>query len=208
MYLGDVGFIEAVFWLIDLTSIELHGGSDVVKAYAVIVRVGLVVSSLWVAETILTAAFGGQITEEIRTMQTEQEIQQVWNHVVVCGYGMFGKTVAQGLSEKKDEVVVIEMDESEHRAALDDGYLGVHGDARREEVLRKAGVERAKAIVIAVDDSSVNIEIALVVSELAPNVWTVVRVGDEMFTPLAKRAGADEVVIPEVLSGRDIVETL
>lgn len=208
MYLGNVGTIEAIFWLVDFTSIELHGASDTVKAYAIVVRVGLVVSSLWIAETVLSAAFGGQITEEFRRMQTQEDINRLSNHVVVCGYGMFGKTVAQGLEERGEDVVVVEMDENEHRAVLNDGFLGVEGDARREEVLRNAGVERAKSIVIAVDNSSVNVEIALVVSELAPNIRTVVRVGDEMFTPLARRAGADDVVIPEVMSGQNIVDLL
>jgi Trk K+ transport system NAD-binding subunit len=43
---------------------------------------------------------------------------------------------------------------------------------------------------------------------LAPEVTLVVRVGDEMYESLARRAGADEVVIPEVVSGEQVIESL
>lgn len=205
MYLGDVGLIEAMFWLIDTTSIELHDGSDLVKAYSILVVVGLVVTGVWIAETVLSAAFGGQISEEIRLMQIDNRIDDAQDHVIVCGYGMFGRTVAQGVMERGDEVVVIESDELEYERALDDGFLALHGDSRREEMLQRAGVDRAKALVTAVDDSNTNIQIAILVGQLAEDVQLVVRVGDEMYTSLARRAGADEVIIPEVVSGEDVV---
>ena len=211
--LADVGLVEATFWLVDLTSVELHfqdhaGPERATKAFAVLVRAGLVLASLWFGETVLSAAFGGQIREEIRRVQTDAAIDDLEDHVVICGYGMFGRTVAETMADRGRDVVAVETDETEAGRAREDGHLVVVGDGRREDVLRSAGVERAGTLVAAIDDSNVNVQIAVVGSQLSPSVRVVVRVGDEMYEGLARRAGADEVVIPEVVSGQRIAEKL
>jgi voltage-gated potassium channel len=213
MLLGGVGVVEATFWLADLTSIELHfeeaeGPETATKAYAVLVTVGLVVTGLWVGETVLGAAFGGQIQEELRFMQTDRAIDDAKEHVIICGYGMFGQTIASRLHENGRDVVVIELDELEFDQAIADDVLALHGDARREEVLREAGITRARTLVTAIDDSNANIQTAITAGQIAPAVRLVVRVGDAMYEPLARRAGADEVVIPEVVSGEQVTESL
>lgn len=213
MLLGDVGVIEATFWLVDLTSIELHfleedGPETATKAYAVLVTVSLVVTGLWVGETVLSAAFGGQVQEELRHMQANRAIDSATDHVIICGYGMFGRTIASRLHENGRDVVVIELDELEFEQALADDVLALHGDARREEVLREAGISRAHTLITAIDDSNANIQTATTAGQIAPTVRLIVRVGDAMYEPLARRAGADEVIIPEVVSGEQVTESL
>jgi voltage-gated potassium channel Kch len=212
-YLGGVGVVEASFWLLDPTSIELHfenhaGPARLVKAYAVVVVTGLVVAGPWTGETVLAAAFGGRIREELRQMRQERTIDNTTDHVVICGYGIFGQTIAERLREADRDVVVVESEEAQHERAVDDGLLAVNGDARRESTLADARVREADTLVGAIDDSNANIQIAIAASQLAPDVGLVVRVGDEMYESLALRAGADEVVIPEVVSGRQVTAGL
>lgn len=213
--LADVGLVDAAFWLVDPTSIELHfeehdrpTAERYAKALSVLTRSFLVITGAWIAESVFSTAFGGQIREELRKVQMKNEIQDLTDHVVVCGYGMFGRTVADRLSKKGEPVVVVESDTDEYERALDDGHLAVNGDARREEVLKEAGAERAKRVIGAVDDSNVNIQTAVVVSQMSPECRILVRVGDEMYESLARRAGADRVVIPEVMTGETVTEGL
>jgi len=203
--LAGVGLVDATFWLLDPTSVELHfadheGPERATKAFAIAVRVGLILASLWIGETALSAAFGGQITEELKRMQTERTIEDLTDHVIICGYGIFGRTLAARLREDGHEVVVIERDQAEYERVGED-TLAIRGDARREDVLERANVASAATIVAAIDDSNANIQIAITASQLSPELRVVVRVGDEMYESVARRAGADEVVIPEVLSG-------
>ena len=211
--LAGVGVVDALFWLVDPTSIELHflehdGPERLVKGYAVVVLSGLVLAGLWTGETVLAATFGGQISEELKRMQNDRAIADLDDHVVICGYGMFGRTVADSLATDRD-VVVVEIDEGQYERAIDEaGVLAVNADARREETLTRASVRRADTVVAAIDDSNANIQIAIAAGQLAPEVTLVVRVGDEMYESLARRAGADEVVIPEVVSGEQVIESL
>ncbi|QIO24036.1 TrkA family potassium uptake protein [Haloarcula sp. JP-L23] len=206
--LGGVGVVDALFWLLDPTSIELHfqtheGPATLVKAYAIVVLSGLVVAGLWIGETLVSATFGGTIQAELRQMQIERSIDELDDHVVVCGYGTFGKTVCAGLDDDRD-MVVIERQETQYDRAIDDGYLALTGDARREEVLEAAGIDRAETVVGAIDDADTNIQITITGCQLAPGVDIVVRAGDSMHESIALRAGADEVVIPEVVSGQQV----
>ncbi|MFB6085046.1 MAG: TrkA family potassium uptake protein [Halorientalis sp.] len=210
--LADVSPVDAAFWLLDPTSIELHfqhhsGPEQATKGFALVVFSGLIASGLWIGESVLDTVFGGRFREELRRVQTEQTIERLSGHVVICGYGMFGRTVAQRLEQRGEDVVVVESESAVVDAASDD-LLVIEGDARREDVLERAGVSRARAVVAAIDDSNVTIQIAIVTSQLAPDAALVVRVGDETYESVARRAGADTVVIPEVVSGTDVVDGL
>jgi voltage-gated potassium channel len=210
--LTGIGLIDALFWILDPTSIELYfeshdGPERLTKGFALVVFGSLVLSGLWVGESVLDTVFGNQFQEELRQVRTQQSIDDLSSHVVICGYGMFGRTVAQQLRADGRDIVVVESDDSVFDQVADE-TLAIQGDARREEVLERAGVARADAVVGAIDDSNVNIQIAIVTSQLSPDARLVVRVGDEMYESLARRAGADTVVIPEVVSGDDVVNGL
>ena len=211
--LANIGVVNALFWVLDPTSIELHfraheGPARLVKAYAVVVQSGLVLAGLWIGETLLSATFGGQIQEELQHMKNERTIAELENHVIICGYGMFGQTIAAQFHETDRDVVVVETDETQYQRAINNTLPAVNGDARREETLTNAGVKRADTVIAAIDDSNANIHIALTVSQLAPSLKVVVRIGNEMYEPLAHRAGADRVVIPEVVSGEQVTTML
>ncbi|WP_411965759.1 potassium channel family protein [Haloferax sp. YSMS24] len=210
---GGASLVDAAFWLLDPTSIELHyqthdGPATLVKAYAIVILTGLLGTGLWAGETFVSAAFGGQIQAEIEQMKIERKIDELESHVVVCGYGTFGKTVASRLQSKGRDVVVVESQETQYQQALDADILTIAGDARREDKLSDAGVKRASTVVGAIDDSKVNVQIAITASQLAPTAKLVVRAGDQMDEALARRAGADEVVVPEIVSGEQISSNL
>lgn len=207
-----VGVVDALFWLLDPSSIVLHfqthdGPATMIKAYAIVVVTALLVSSLWIGETMLSGAFGGQISRELHQMQMKRDIDAVEAHVIVCGYRTFGKTVGEQLAEDTD-IVVIEAQEDRNRRAAEDGLLTVRGDAREEETLVAAGVERATTVIGAIDDTNANIQIAIAASQLAPTVRLIVRAGTAREETLARRAGADDVIIPEVVSGKRVSEDL
>lgn len=211
--LSGVGIVEAAFWLIDPTSIELfyqhHDGPvTVVKAFAIVITTSLVVSGLWIGETVFSAVFGGRLMEEVTRMQTKKNVDELENHVIVCGYGTFGKTIADRLAESGTPVVVVEEDDTQFQRAIDDGLLTIQGDARHEDTLTEAGVQRADTVVGAIDDTNANVKIAVTASQLSPMVHVVVRAGDQMDEAVARRVGADEVIVPEVVSGEQVFETL
>jgi voltage-gated potassium channel len=209
--LGASGPIEAAFWVIDPTSVELHfaqhdGPERAARVTAILVRAGAVLAGLWVGETAVSAAFGGEIRSALGRSRDKRRIMNCTNHVIVCGYGTFGRTIATQLDRPDRRAVVIESTDAGLDRIRESDLLGLAGDARAEATLREANVERASAVVAAIDDSPVNLQIALTVAELAPEARIVVRLGDGEYEPLARRAGADTVIVPEVVSAQQVAE--
>lgn len=210
--LVEISLVDAMFWLFNPTSMDLYfqtndGPEQMTKAFALGVRVGLVSTGIWIGQTAVSAAFAGQVTEELRRMNTKRKIDALSGHVIICGYGMFGQTVAAQLRKTGHDVVVIEHDPAEFES-IDEDVLAIQGDARKDSVLTEANVASADVVVGAIDDSNVNIQTAITAGQLAPDLRVVVRVGDEMYESVARRAGADEVVIPEVVSGETVSDWL
>jgi voltage-gated potassium channel len=213
MLLTGVGVVEAAYWIISPANIGLYfeqnaGPETATKAFAVLTRGALVVVGLWLGQTVVSALFGGQITEELKRVQQERTIGQLSEHVVICGYGMFGQTIAEDLQADGRDVVVVEIDEEFVKQAERDGHLVVDGDARLEATLERAGVDEAATVVAAVDNSNVNLQITIVANQVAPEAELVVRTGEEVYESTARRAGADVVVVPEVVSGNNIADHL
>jgi Trk K+ transport system NAD-binding subunit len=74
-------------------------------------------------------------------MQIAQRLQELDGHVVVCGYGTFGQTVAAQIGDTDTQAVVIEKQTEQYERALDDGHLALEADASREDALMDAGIK-------------------------------------------------------------------
>jgi Trk K+ transport system NAD-binding subunit len=112
------------------------------------------------------------------------------NHVIVVGAGKVGYRVIQGLLELKETVVVVERESASELfdEILSWGVPVIHGDARHKKTLHDAGVEHARAVILATSDDLANLDAALTARELAPKVRVVLRLFDE--TLASKFAGA------------------
>jgi voltage-gated potassium channel len=107
--------------------------------------------------------------------------RQMRDHVVVCGLDHLGYRVVEELSRLGEDVVAIEQREADSQ--VDEvRALGVPvqlGDARRDEVLRQAGIENARAVVCATGSDLTNLEIALDARKLNPRVRVVLRMFEQ-----------------------------
>ncbi len=138
-----------------------------------------------------------------RAMQMHQiAIQSMGSngHVIICGYGRSGSTLAQFLEEEKLRFIALDLDSRRVREALANKKSVVYGDAAKREVLIAAGLMRAKALVVSYKDKHSALAILRHVKELRPDLPVVVRTNDDTHVELLKDAGAAEVVA-EVLEG-------
>ncbi len=121
-------------------------------------------------------------------------------HIIVCGYGRSGKALGQFLTKEGIKFMALELDPRNVRDAVAAGEKVVYGDATKSEVLKAAGLMRAKALVVTYDDTHSALKILHHVSHARPGLPVVVRTSDDSHVETLKRAGAAEVVA-EVLEG-------
>jgi len=138
-----------------------------------------------------------------RAMQLHQiAIQSMGSsgHVIICGYGRSGHTLASFLEEEKLGFIALDLDSRRVREAIAARKRVVYGDAAKREVLMAAGLMRARVLVVSYKDKHSAQAILRHVKELRPDLPVIVRTTDDTHVEALKEAGAAEVVA-EVLEG-------
>ncbi len=137
----------------------------------------------------------GQLVESLRQRNTERMLKRMRGHVIVVGYGNTGSLAAAQLQARhKEHIVVIDIDEELVRNASEDGFIGVHGDAGKDEVLEAAGIAKAKSMLCALAPDSVVLMTVLTAHVMAPNLHIVARATLPEAEAKLIRAGASRVV--------------
>jgi voltage-gated potassium channel len=145
-------------------------------------------------ETLLEGQFG----QARRRRQMDREIAGLHGHVVVCGWGRVGKAIARQVARDGKSVVVVDHD-VDRLAGIDHPY--VVGDATDDDVLLEAGLERAAALIAAIDTDAENLYVTLSGRSLRSELFIIARARDEASDQKLRRAGADRVVNPQAIGG-------
>lgn len=133
-----------------------------------------------------------------------KRIGSMKGHFVVCGYGGVGKTFCEVLRKQKKPFVVVEIDPRVTSRLKDEGIPFVEGDALDANILEKAGVTRAKWVVAALDSDSANVFLTLAANEANPYIKLAARAFSEKAIGKLHRAGADYIVVPDVVGGMEL----
>jgi voltage-gated potassium channel len=119
-------------------------------------------------------------------------------HVIVCGWGRVGREVARYLANGTTDVVVIDRD-PERLSGIPFAY--VCGDVADDETLLSAGLDRAAALVAAIDTDADNLYVTVAAKSMRPDIQIIARARNESSESKLVRAGADRVVNPQLLGG-------
>ena len=120
------------------------------------------------------------------------------NHVIIVGYGRVGQNVARLLEPEGFEFVALDLDPLRVRHAREAGDPVYYGDGTNRDVLRAAGIERARVLVISYFKVSTALKILEHVKKMRPDIPVLVRTRDDAELEKLQAAGATEI-IPETL---------
>lgn len=150
----------------------------------------------------------GELREIIGRKKVEKVIRSLSGHCIICGFGRIGRSIAQELSKAKVVFVVVEKDPEALHELEELGYLGISGDATSEEVLKEAGVGKAKALISVASTDADNLYITLTAKSLNPNIQVIARAAEAAAERKLAWAGADRVVSPYRMSGQRMANLL
>jgi len=124
----------------------------------------------------------------------------VEGHVIVCGFGRSGQSLARILEQEGRAFIALDLDPQRIREASIAGESVVFGDAGRREVLMAAGLMRASALVVTYADTTSALRILGHAREARPDLPVIVRTLDDTDIDKLQAAGAAEVVA-EIMEG-------
>jgi voltage-gated potassium channel len=138
----------------------------------------------------------------------QKEIDHLADHVIICGYGRIGQMLARELQAGKCDFVIVERGDSRMTAARELGFLSLQGDATDEDVLRLAGISRARALATVLPDDAANVFITLSARSLNRELTIIARGEAASTEGKLIQAGADRVVLPTRIGAERMAELL
>ncbi|SDJ46942.1 voltage-gated potassium channel [Actinokineospora alba] len=201
-----ISFLDAVYYA--TVSLSTTGYGDITPASdsARLINI-LVITPLRILFLIvLVGTTLAVLTERSRqVVKIQRWRSKVRDHVVVVGYGTKGRSaVSAVLSDGIDpsRIVVVDTDQAMLDAASLLGLVTVHGSGTRSDVLRVAGVPRAKSVVVAANRDDSAVLITLTAREMAPKAQIVAAVRETENVHLVRQSGANQVVVSSETAGR------
>lgn len=174
---------------------------QVVKAILIVLGVGTLYYALVSATEFFVA---GHVTGLLDARRRQRMVDGMSQHYLVCGFGRVGRQVARDLQAAGASYVVIDRNPQSLERAEATGVPWLQGDATDEELLLRAGIERARALIACVDSDAENVFITLTARELRPDLTVVARASASEAEPKLRRAGAERVVSPYKSSGSEM----
>jgi voltage-gated potassium channel len=207
MYIEGFSFLQALYMtVITITTIG-YGETKALTDSGRIFNIILIITSFSTftyALASLTQYFAsGEMARYFKNKKLMAALQELNDHVIVCGFGRNGQQAAQTLQHHKVEFVVIENKEHSLDAWIREGKNLLHlvGDATEDTVLLKAGIGRAKALVCTLPVDADNVFIVLSARSLNPNIQIISRASQATSVLKLKKAGADHVILPDKIGG-------
>jgi voltage-gated potassium channel len=143
----------------------------------------------------------GRIKDTVRKEFMMRRIERKQDHVIVAGFGRFGRAVVDELQRAERKLVIVDPDENLAAELGERGLAVVVASASTDEALMKAGIKGAAAIVAATPSEAENVFITLGARELNPNIFIHARCESESGARRLRRAGADHLTAPFQMGG-------
>ena len=150
------------------------------------------------AAPLIAASLHRQSYEEAELEEIATQNAELQGHVVMCGYGRVGQSIGRFLRSEHKDFVALDYDPDRIEEAAKADSCVHYGDARRGDLLRAVGLDRAQLLVIAVDNTEVAMSVLKEARLITLEVPILVRTRDDSQLTELKAAGATEVV-PELL---------
>jgi voltage-gated potassium channel len=182
---------------------ELSPAGRMFNLYVIIVGVGLVFLAIG---ALASALLEFELRKFFGRRRMEREIGRLNGHVIICGAGRVGRSVARELVAKPAPFVVVD-NNPEKMQKLDERWLVLNGDATQETTLRAARVEQASGLVAAATTDAINLYIVLTARSLNPKLKIIARASEEDAEKHLRKAGADIVISPYIFAGHRIAQS-
>jgi len=197
------GVLEAIYQTVTtVTTVgfrevrPLNTAGQLFTIVLILVGVG---TALYTFGVLLEALIEGDVRQHVEGRHMRRQIERLTGHIIICGWGRVGRSSAQYLRAAGHTVVVVDRVPA-RLEGLD--CATVLGDVTDDSVLKAAGIDRARALIAAVDTDADNVYVTLSSRALRDDLVIIARSRTEDSKSKLVRAGADRAVNPQLIGGR------
>jgi voltage-gated potassium channel len=188
---------------------EIHPLNDGGRIFTIIIGFLGLGSLFYVLGNTMENLFILQLNNIRGKRKMQQIIDKLENHIILVGFGRVGKLAAQELNKSKKKFVIID-DNIELETLTEEmpGALLVKGDATNDDSLIKAGIQKAKGMIVTTSNSATTVFVIISAKVLNPSLFVVARTDSNDAEEKLIRAGADKVVNPYSIGGQRLANIM
>jgi len=207
MVIEKYNFLEALYMTtISVTTAgfqEVRPLSDAGKLFTMFLLITSWASFAFAITRITEFVTSGEINKYFKTRRLMKAVDKLNSHVIICGYGRNGQQASLTLKMHNVPFVVVENNEERMEKVSNDhtDLIFLLGDATEDEVLKRAGIEKARALITALPDDADNVFIVLSARSLNSSIRIISRASNHSSVLKLKKAGADNVIMPDRIGG-------
>jgi len=211
--MGTVGFMLVEGWsafdslymtIITVSTVgfnevnELSTAGKLFTSFLIITSFG---TFAYAVSAITSYIVGGEYRTYFQEYKSLKNAKKMENHTIVCGYGRVGTQAAHDLRFYKKSFIVIERDTEITDDTQYDDVSFVKGDSTEDQILLKASIKEASALITALPKDADNLFVVLSARELNPNLKIISRASSYSSMRKLRIAGADNVIMPDTVGG-------
>ncbi len=182
---------------------EVHPLSTVGMYFTVFLIITSFGIFAYAVSTLTRYVIGGALGHYYKNRKVRNKIQQLKEHVIICGFGRNGRQAVSELLDHNVPLIVIESNEVTMDEVLENPeLLYIHGDATQDEILAAAQIEKARALITTLPIDADNLFVVLTAREMNPNMTIISRASNENSYVKLKRAGATNIIQPDRIGGQ------
>jgi voltage-gated potassium channel len=213
LLIGVVGFkiLSGYTWInalymtvITITTVgfgEVRPLDDASKIFTIFLILTSVVIVGFALKVITEYILSKNNIDELKQKKMQKKIDNLSNHIIICGYGRNGKQAATKLIAYKKPFVIIERDKNIVEKYQSELVPFVHGNANEDDILLQAGIERASTLISALPNDADNLFVVLSARQINSTMTIISRASQETSYKKLKLAGANNVILPDKIGG-------
>ena len=210
---GTLGYMVIEGWgawdafymtMITLTTVgyrEVHPMSRLGEAFTTILLVVGVGTMLYSFSLIGARVIEGRLQPQFERRRIARMLDGLRDHFIVCGYGRIGSIIVDEFRRQHVPHVIVERNPLRIQQLLENGHLALEGDASSEDVLTRAGIQRARGLIAAVSTDAENVYTILSARLMNPSLYVIGRAESDESARKLRQAGADRVMSPYQIGG-------
>ena len=180
---------------------EIHPLNDQEKLFTIFLIATSIISFGYTVSAFTEYIVSGQLFQQLKLKKVQKKIEKLNGHTIICGFGRNGKQAMVKLKNYKQEFVIIEKDEDIIHEIDLAKIFNVQGDATTDEILIRAGIDKASNLITALPSDADNLFVVLSARQLNKNCRIISRASNESSYDKLKIAGANNVIMPDKLGG-------
>jgi len=217
--LGTTGYVVIERWSVwdalymTITTVatvgfrEVHPMSRAGQAFTLGLIVVGVSTALYAFSVFAAVVVEGGWPKYVQQWRYVRMMKNLSDHYVICGYGRIGSMVAHEFQRQNTAFLIVDRHPERVAEANGRGHLAIEGDASREDILKRAGIERARGLVAAVGTDAENVYAVLTARVMKNDLFIIARAEGEESISKLKKAGADRVISPYRIGAVQIAQT-